>query len=84
MAKRAADFTYSATNGGMFIAILPANDRAVAAWNQLASMTDGTGKVLAHQFGEVRAALKRAGYTIAKAPKVKAGDLDAILAELDM
>lgn len=76
-----ADFTY--TRDGMFTALLPENDAAVRAWNELAAETDGTGKVFNHHFPQLRAALKRAGFTVKKARKVKPGELDAILDELD-
>lgn len=84
MSRKPADFTY--LDQGMFIAILPNSNRkdVTDAWNELAAETDGTGKVLRHQFLATRAALKRAGYTVAKAPKPKACDLDAILKELGM
>ena len=84
MSRKTADFTY--LDQGMFIAILPNNDRkdTTDAWNELAAGTDGTGKVLRHQFPATRAALKRAGYVVAKAPKPKACELDAILNELGL
>lgn len=85
MSRKSADFTY--LDQGMFIAVRPENEDAERVWRELAKATDGTGKVFSHHFPALRQQIKRAGYTIAKAPKLKAveiGEIDALLNELGL
>lgn len=58
------DFTYS--EHGMFTLFMPNTLEAIGAWNQLAEITDGTGKVFHKQAKGIIAQLKEAGYSVGK------------------
>jgi hypothetical protein len=79
-----SDFTYTHTNDGLFILVLPNNRSAEIVWAEIAAATDGTGKVLAGQFQQLRRALKSSGYTCRKGKKTCAVDIDAILKDLSI
>jgi hypothetical protein len=66
------DLTY-ACHDGIWTRFYPETPQGETAWNEMAK-ADPNGVV---------AQLKAAGYSVAKAPPVKPGELDAILAELD-
>lgn len=71
---------------GLFTAFVPNTKEGEQAWNELSAVTEGTGKVLTMQAKEFIYQLRKAGYTVAKAPKVKplsADELDNMLNELD-
>jgi len=67
---------------GLFTAFYANTPQGVEAWNELAKVTDGTGKVLTVQLKQCLAAMRRAGLTVRKAKKSKLS-LDEILASLD-
>lgn len=78
------DFSY--TDQGLFTAFIPNTKAAETAWRELATVTDGTGKVPTVQAKQFIHQLKVAGYTVGKAPKAKPLTLDQIddmLAELE-
>jgi hypothetical protein len=84
MPKHADDLHY--INQGLFTAFVPVSKEGEQAWNELSSVTEGTGKVLTVQAKEFIYQLRKAGYTVTKAPKVKplsADQLDSMLKELD-
>lgn len=70
---------------GLFTAFVPNTKEGEQAWNELASVTDNTGKVLTVQAKQFIHQLRKAGYTVSKAKPVKlsAKDLDNMLDELD-
>jgi hypothetical protein len=74
------DFSYS--EQGMFTLFLPNTPEAVDAWNQLAEVTDGTGKVFNHHAKSIIAQLKKAGYSVGKAKPVTMS-IDDIFNELE-
>lgn len=57
-------------NQGLFTAFVPVSKAGEEAWNELAKHTDGTGKVFTVQAESTIAQLRKAGYTVRKAPKV--------------
>lgn len=68
------DFTYR--QSGMFVALMPETPQATQTWNrEIAPKTQGTGKILAFQFPEVKTQLEKAGFTVRKAKKVNDADL---------
>lgn len=80
----APDLTYSCTDGiwTRFYAETPAGEDA---WRVMAAADpQGVVAFLPLQVGGVLAQLRAAGLSVAKARPVKAGELDAILAELDI
>lgn len=84
MPKHVDDLHY--INQDMFTAFVPVSKEGEQAWNELSSVTEGTGKVLTVQAKEFIYQLRKAGYTVTKAPKVKplsADQLDSMLNELD-
>ena len=70
---------------GLFTAFVPNTKEGEQAWNELASVTENTGKVLTVQAKQFISQLRKAGYTVSKAKPVKLTlkDLDAMLDELD-
>lgn len=78
--KPSADLHY--INQGLFTAFVPVSKEGEQAWNELSSVTEGTGKVLTVQAKEFIYQLRKAGYTVTKAPKVKplsADELDGLV-----
>ena len=75
------DITYK--DCGLFTAFYAETKEGEEAWRELASVTDGTGKVLTVQAKQFIASLRKAGYTIAKAKKAEQS-LDDIFAELEV
>ena len=83
-AKTPTDLHY--INQGLFTAFVPVSKEGEQAWNELSAVTEGTGKVLTVQAKEFIYQLRKAGYTVTKAPKVKPlsdDELDSMLKELD-
>lgn len=76
-----ADLTYQ--DQGLFTQFYPETDQGIAAWNQLAEVTDGTGKVLTIQAKQIIAQLRKAGYSVYKAKKANKTDEDKLLSELN-
>lgn len=74
------DITYK--DLGLFTAFYPETKEGENAWRELASVTDGTGKVLSVQAKQFIASLRNAGYTVSKAKKAEQS-LDDIFAELE-
>ena len=74
------DLTYK--DLGLFTGFYPETKEGEQAWKELASVTDGTGKVLSVQAKEFIASLRKAGYTVSKAKKAEQS-IDDILAELE-
>lgn len=71
-------------NQGLFTAFVPVSKAGETAWNEMATFTDGTGKILTIQAKEFVRSLRKAGYIVRKAKPVKNFDADALLAELEM
>lgn len=79
----ALDLTYSCPDG-IWTRFYPESPAGEAAYNVMAKADpQGVVAFLPGQVPGVLAQLKAAGYRVAKARPVKAGELDAILAELD-
>ena len=74
------DITYK--DYGLFTAFYAETKEGEEVWRELASVTDGTGKVLTIQAKQFIASLRKAGYTVTKAKKAEQ-NLDDIFAELD-
>lgn len=74
------DITYK--DYGLFTAFYAETKEGEKAWRELASVTDGTGKVLTIQAKQFIASLRKSGYTVTKAKKAEQS-LDEIFAELD-
>lgn len=74
------DITYK--DLGLFTAFYAETKEGEQAWAQLASVTDGTGKVLSIQAKQFIDSLKKAGYIVQKARPTKES-LDDILAQLE-
>jgi hypothetical protein len=78
------DLTYSPS--GMFVQFMPETPAGEEAWRELARLSDNTGKFLPGQVPGVLAQLRRAGFTVRKAPPHKPitpAELEAALADLD-
>lgn len=79
----APDLTYRRACS-LFVQFMPETEAGRLAWCQLASITDGTGKVLAIHLPDMLRRMRAAGYVVAKAKPVRMTDAeaDAILAAL--
>ena len=67
---------------GMFTSFMPVSKQGEIAWNQLAAVTDGTGKVLTMQESQTIKSLRQAGYKVRKAKRCTL-TMDEILKELE-
>ena len=74
------DITYK--DHGLFTAFYAETKEGEQAWCELASVTDGTGKVLTIQAKQFISSLRQAGYIVQKAKPTKES-LDDIFAQLD-
>jgi len=74
------DITYK--DHGLFTAFYAETKEGEDAWRELASVTDGTGKVLTIQAKQFISSLRSAGYVVQKAKESKQS-LDDIFAELN-
>ena len=63
------DLTYK--DHGLFTAFYAETKEGEDAWRELASVTDGTGKVLTIQAKQFIASLRKAGYSVSKAKKAE-------------
>lgn len=72
------DLTY--TTSGMFTRFIPETTQGETAWKEMEAQ--GGAQVLAIHAAAVIQQLRKAGYSVAKARKVKAGEINAILKEL--
>ena len=77
---RTPDITYK--DLGLFTVFIPETKEGESAWRELASVTDGTGKVLSVQAKQFVASLRKAGYTVTRAKKAEQ-NLGDIFAELE-
>lgn len=77
--SKTTDLSYS--EGGLFATFYANTEYGVIAWNELAQVTGGTGKVLTMQLKHTIKALKKAGYTVSKVKQDKT--LDDVLKEYD-
>jgi hypothetical protein len=75
------DLTYR--TDGTFTQFLPESKAGETAWNQMAELTGGTGKVLTMHKQNVIGQLRRAGFKVGKAKPVDMS-LDQILDELEV
>lgn len=66
---------------GLFTFFIPNTKDGESAWRELSDQTNGTGKVFTFHFDSVLRQLRRAGYSVRKAPEVKESIKD-ILKEL--
>lgn len=73
------DFSYY--DSGLFTMFVPNTKEAEHAWCELASVTDGTGKVLSIQKNQFIHSLKQAGYSVGKGKK-PTESIDDILNQL--
>lgn len=80
-AKPQSDLTY--IEDGLFVRFLPETPAGEDAWRQMAAVSDGSGAFLVTQRASIIGQLRAAGYRVTKSRPTKAGDIDAILAELD-
>lgn len=74
------DITYK--DHGLFTQFMPETKEGEQAWRELATVTQGTGKVLIIQAKQFIASLRKAGYTVTKAKKAEQ-NLDDIFSELE-
>jgi hypothetical protein len=72
-----SDLTY--LKQGIFTVFFPQTKAGNSAWAELAKATENTGKVFTAHLPQVLRQLREAGYSVAKAKKAKAGDLEDIL-----
>lgn len=73
-----ADFTYIQDAGDGWYSLIPENETAVAIYNQLSDAV-GPGRLPPTWFSSIRSDLRKAGYSVRRAPTVTKADLDAIL-----
>jgi len=72
-------------NTGLFTRFVPNTPAGIAAWNVMAESQGGTAAVLVTQAPAVLAQLRKAGYSVRKAPKpakITASEFDQLLTEL--
>jgi hypothetical protein len=80
MTIQTKDFSYF--DQGLFTMFIPNTKEAEQAWNEMASTTDGTGKVPTVQAKQFIYQLKKAGYTVSKGKKPSISIDDILLDEL--
>lgn len=82
--KHTKDLIY--TDWGLFTSFIPCTPDGEGAFKEVCSAQgDGTGKVLSMHLQSTLQQLRKAGYTVGKAPKVKpmyAGEIDSLLDDL--
>jgi hypothetical protein len=76
-----ADLVYH--KQGLFTAFIPQSKAGDDAWRELASQTQGAGKVFTAQLPATLSALRAAGYTVSKAKKPSKKEIDRLMAELE-
>jgi hypothetical protein len=72
-----SDLTY--LNQGFFTVFFPQSKAGEVAWNELASVTQGTGKIPTIQLAQFLENLRKAGYSVHKVKKKTAAEADAEL-----
>lgn len=73
------DLTYR--TDGLFTSFYPETEAGHAAWLQIFNQTDHTGKVMAWQTEDTIRQLRKAGYSVRRAPPIEMDD-DALLSLL--
>jgi len=76
-----ADLVYH--KQGLFTAFIPQSKAGDDAWLELASQTQGTGKVFTAQLSATLSSLRAAGYTVGKAKKPSEKEIDSMIEELE-
>jgi hypothetical protein len=76
-----ADLVYH--KQGLFTAFIPQSKAGDDAWRELASQTQGTGKIFTAQLSATLSALRAAGYTVRKAEKPSEKEIDSMIEELE-
>ncbi len=79
--EQQGDFEYAKC--GLFTSIFPVSAPAIAEYNRL-NLGDGTGKLLPMEFEAFKAQARRAGYSVKRAERIQASEVDAIRAELEL
>jgi hypothetical protein len=75
-----ADLSYF--NTGMFSGFIANTPAGEDAWRELAKQSEGSGKFLTQHMAGIIRQLRAAGYSVAKAKPIKAGEIDELLAAL--
>jgi hypothetical protein len=75
------DLTY--LHQGIFTVFFPESKSGEAAWREIASKTEGSGKIFTMHLKDTLKQLRKAGFTIAKAKKPTKADFKAIFKEID-
>jgi hypothetical protein len=75
------DLTY--LNQGLFTVFFPKSKSGEEAWQEIASKTQGTGKIFTMHLKDTLKQLRNAGFTVAKAKKPTKADFKAIFKEID-
>ena len=70
-----SDLTY--LNQGFFTVFFPQSKAGEVAWSELASVTQGTGKIPTIQLPQFLASLRKAGYSVQKVKNRTAEESDA-------
>lgn len=76
-----ADLHY--TKSSMFVMFVANTKAGEEAWKAIAAQTEGTGKIFHSQLESTLAQLRKAGYTVRKAPKMTPADYQKVYDELD-
>ena len=71
------------TKLGIFTMFMPNTKDGENIWRELASRTEGTGKVFTMHLASTLKQIRAAGYSVSKAPKSKPSDFDDMLLEFD-
>jgi hypothetical protein len=74
------DLTYS--NQGLFTAFYPESPAGEKVWQQIASQTDGTGKIFTIHLKYALKQLGKAGFKIAKTKKTTKKDWALVYSEM--
>ena len=74
------DLTY--LNQGLFTAFFPDSPAGEKVWQEIASETNGTGKIFTMHLKNTLKQLRKAGFKIAQAKKTTKSDLTAIFTEM--
>ena len=74
------DLTY--LKQGLFTAFIPESPEGQDAWREIASQTEGTGKVFTAQLPAALSQLRKAGYTVKQSAKKSPQTLRREMAEI--
>jgi len=74
------DLTY--LNQGLFTAFFPESPAGDKVWQEIASQTDGTGKIFTIHLKNTLKQLKKAGFKIAKTKKTTKADWALVYSEM--